>query len=84
MPRYFRHIRHDGQIIQDPEGIDLPDLEAARAEAIQEIRDILAEAVKSGTDDMIDDALVLTDETGRVLTIIPFLEALPPRMRNAT
>jgi len=84
MPRYYRHIRHDGQVIQDPEGIDLPDLEAARAEAIQGIRDILAEAVKSGADDMVDDALVLTDEAGRVLTIIPFIEALPPWMRRTT
>ncbi|MFC5483162.1 DUF6894 family protein [Microvirga aerilata] len=83
MSRYYRHIRQGDRLIQDPEGVELRDLDAARAEAIQGIRDILAEAIKRGTDNPLDDAIVITDEAGRELMTIPFIEALPPRLYKA-
>jgi len=83
MPRYYRHIRQGERLIEDPEGIERPDLDAARAEALGGIRDLLGEAVRRGKDDWLDDAIVLTDETGRALMTIPFVEALPPRLHKA-
>ena len=83
MPRYYRHIRYGDRLIDDPEGIELPGLDAARAEAIEGIRDLLAEAIQDGNDDLLDDAIVLTDEAGRELMTIPFIEALPPRLYRA-
>ncbi len=80
MPRYYRHIRQNDQLIPDPEGIDLPSLEAARAEAIEGIRDLLADAVRRGIDDWLADAIVIMDEDGQELMTIPFIEALPPRL----
>jgi len=80
MPRYYRHIRQGDQLIQDPEGIELPDLDAARADALQGIRDIIAEGIRRGREDWLYDAIVLADEAGQGLMTIPFIEALPPRL----
>jgi hypothetical protein len=83
MPWFYRHIRQGVQLIHDTDGIELTDLDAARADALEGIRDILAEAIKRGTDVPLDDAIVITDEAGRELMSIPFIEALPPRLRGA-
>ena len=82
MPRYFCHLCQGDRLILDPDGTVLPDLDAARAEALQGIRDILGEAIKRGDDDLLDEAVVIADETGRELMTIPFKEALPPRLRR--
>jgi hypothetical protein len=83
MPWFYRHIRQGDQLIHDTDGIGLTDLDAARAEALEGIRDILAETIKRGNDVPLDDAIVITDEAGGELTTIPFIEALPPRLRGA-
>jgi hypothetical protein len=83
MPRYYRHLRQGDQLIQDTDGIELADLDAAQADALEGIRDILAEAIKRGNDVPLDDAIVITDEAGRELMTIPFIKALPPRLRGA-
>jgi len=83
MPRYYRHIRQGDQLIEDPDGIEHPDLDAARTEAIDGIRDLIGEAIRHGRDDWLGDAIVITDETGRELMTIPFIEALPPRLYKA-
>ncbi|WP_205790316.1 DUF6894 family protein [Microvirga makkahensis] len=83
MPRFYRHIRQGGRLIEDPEGIERPDLGAARAEALDGTRDLLAEAIRHGRDDWLTDAIVITDEAGQELLTIPFIEALPPRLYEA-
>jgi hypothetical protein len=83
MPRFYRHIRSGDQLIEDPEGIELPDLKSARAEALYGIRDVLADAIRHGKDDLLDDAIVITDEAGRELMTIPFIKGLPPRLYGA-
>jgi len=55
-------MRHGDQFIEDPEGIELPDLAAARADALLGIRDLLAESIRKGQDDLLDDAVIITDE----------------------
>ena len=83
MPRFYRHIRQGGRLIHDSEGVERPDLDAARAEALDGVRDLLAEDIRLGKDDWLDDAVVITDEAGRELMTIPFIEALPPRLYRA-
>jgi hypothetical protein len=83
MPHYYLHIRKGEQLIADPEGIERPDLDTARGDALSEIRDLLAEAMKRGADDLLDDAIVIADEAGRELMTIPFNEGLPPRLYKA-
>jgi uncharacterized protein YfcZ (UPF0381/DUF406 family) len=67
MPRYYFNIR-DGYVVdEDDEGVELPDFEAARAEAlatVEELRDELADAGNI--------ELEITDETGRRLLTVPF------------
>ena len=83
MPRYYRHIRQGDQLIHDTDGIELADLDAARADALEGIRDILAEAIRRGNDVPLDDAIIITSKAGREFMTIPFVEALPPRLRGA-
>jgi hypothetical protein len=67
MPRYFFNIRDGYDVDEDEEGIELPDLDAARAEAlatVEELRDELADAGNI--------ELEITDETGRRLLTVPF------------
>jgi hypothetical protein len=82
MARYYRHIRQGDRLVEDPEGVELPDLDAARAEALQGIRDVLAEAIKRGDDTALDEVIVIADEAGREMMTIPFADALPPRLRR--
>jgi hypothetical protein len=38
MPRYYLHLRNGHVLEKDPDGIDLPNIEAARAEALRVFR----------------------------------------------
>jgi hypothetical protein len=82
MARYYCHIQRGEQLLRDDEGVELPDLDAARTEAIDGIRDILAAGLRRGDGDALDDVLVIADEAGQELMTIPFSEALPPRFRQ--
>jgi len=48
MARYHFHVLEGHSVIEDPDGSDLPDLQAAHAEAVSAIREILAEALRLG------------------------------------
>ena len=66
MPRYYFHIRTGSELIRDPDGSELPDLEAAVAEARQEARGLLADLLKRG--EIVDGQVFeISDETGEVL-----------------
>jgi hypothetical protein len=70
MPRYFFNIRDGYEVDEDEEGVELPDLEAAKAEAlatVEELRDELADAGNI--------ELEITDETGRRLLTVPFFRS---------
>ena len=46
--RYFIHVVTDGERIRDPEGAEFADLEAARLEASQSARDVMAAELIGG------------------------------------
>jgi hypothetical protein len=67
MPLFFFNIRDGYDVDEDEEGVELPDLDAARAEAlatVEELRDQLADAGNI--------ELEITDDTGRRLLTVPF------------
>ena len=74
MPLFFLHLVGDGTLTEDPEGSQLPDLDAARAEALGGIREILVPLLLAGKP-LGGRAIRVTDEAGEVLAIVPFESA---------
>lgn len=75
MRRFFFHLREGGTRIEDPEGQELPSLDAAKAEAEAAVREILAERIRSGR--AIDGSCVeIADEAGRILATVRFADFL--------
>ena len=48
MARFYFHIQDGDQLHKDPEGTDLPDLDATKQEAIFAAREVLCHAIKAG------------------------------------
>jgi len=75
MPTYYFHIRENGTLIRDPDGLELPDLDAARVECKILILSVLRE-------EQIDEEFSanrqfqVEDETGRTVLLVPFRLAL--------
>lgn len=70
MPLFFFNIRDGYELDEDEEGIELPDLEAARAEAlaiVEELRDQLSDAANI--------ELEIADESGQRLLTVPFFRS---------
>jgi len=67
MPRFFFNIRDGYDVDEDDEGIDLPDFEAARAEAIATVEELRDELADAGNIE-----LEIVGETGRRLLTVPF------------
>ena len=74
MPRYFFHIR-DGESIDDPDGMYLPDTRTARLEAMRSARDLMAEDVRRGRLSL-TSWIEVTDEHGEAIFAVPFAEAV--------
>lgn len=79
MARYFFHLRNSFGYVEDEEGEDLPGLDAAREAAINSIRSIVGEDIKSGVADL-RGTIDVADETGRSLLQVSFDEAVEVRM----
>lgn len=75
MPNFYFHIRDGDALTEDPEGSDLPDLEAARAEALTAVRQIAAEGIRTGKR-VLGKSMEITDEAGRVLATVAFLDVV--------
>ncbi len=75
MPRYFFHVRDGGELIEDPDGVECPDADAARVEAIGAARDIMADRARKGLD-VSHWAFKITDPSGMLVMNMPFSEAI--------
>jgi hypothetical protein len=76
MARYYFHVRTGDDLAHDPEGSDLADLAEARREALLAARELLANAIKAGKE-QVPDAFVIADEAGRAIETVPFVSVLP-------
>lgn len=81
MPLFYFHIRRSEDEIRDTEGIDLPDLEAARREAILSARSILSQEVLQG-DLPLHERIDIEDADGRLLLSVSFLETVNIRLNS--
>lgn len=73
MPHYFFNI-FDDEAALDEDGIELPDLAAARHEALEGARDLACEAIHNGHLNL-DHYIEVADESGTRLLTITFREA---------
>ena len=79
MPRYYFHV-HDGSTLLDHEGSELPDLQAARREALQVAKGLLDSADRRK--DLGEEwRIEVTNQTGSLIFRMDFLvaeiEAIP-------
>lgn len=73
--RYYFHVRDGDRLLEDPDGSDLPNLDAAREEALAGARLLLSEKLQRG--EVIDgQRFEITDASGEVLEIVPFKAVL--------
>jgi len=76
---FFFNIITASGIIPDVEGSLLPSLEVARSEAIKDARSMMSEAMNEGID-MSGRSMQICDETGNVLLVVAFQEAISKSM----
>jgi hypothetical protein len=69
MPRYFFHIREGSDLNRDGEGQEFANVEEARREAINSVREIMGEKLLHGGL-MNHRSIEIADETGRVVDVI--------------
>jgi uncharacterized protein DUF6894 len=81
MGRFYFHVRAGDELTPDDEGMDLPDLSAAKREAVPSARELLAEAIKSGKQ-TVPDAFVIADDEGRPLDIVSLAAVLPEPLKK--
>jgi hypothetical protein len=76
MGRFYFQLRAGDELTSDDEGMDLPDLSAAKREAMLTARELLVEAIKSGKQ-TVPEAFVIADDEGRALDTISLAAVLP-------
>jgi hypothetical protein len=72
MPRYFFHILSGGVTVEDEEGMELPDMAAARQEAVASARDLALSADRDGFGKETRSVRIV-DAAGTVLGSVPVL-----------
>lgn len=75
MPRFFFNIYND-MVAIDEEGVELPDLEAARAEAIRGARSLISDAVVTQGRLNLKHRIEVEDEERRPVFMLPFGSAI--------
>ena len=75
MPRFFFHLLNDVDA-PDEEGKELPDLDAARNHARQNVRFTAAESLKEQGRVVLSHRIQIEDEEGNVLDTVYFSDVL--------
>lgn len=74
MPRFFFNV-YDDIVALDDEGVTLPDVEAAKQEALRGARSLAAEQVLAGRLNL-QHWIEASDETGAVVATVTFRDAV--------
>ena len=73
MPRFYFHIRNSGNV-DDEEGQEFPDLDAARECAVEAARDLVCADIRQGYLNL-DHRVEVADGAGVVLLQVTFRDA---------
>ena len=79
---YFFHLQEVNELIKDEHGSDLSGPDEARAEALRNGRELWATACKSG-EELRAEAIVVADEHGQPVILVPLADALPKGLKRA-
>ncbi|WP_409567443.1 DUF6894 family protein [Methylobacterium sp. J-092] len=75
MPRFYLHLRDGDDLVEDPDGSDLPSVEEAKEEAHASARYLLAERLREGK--VIDgQRFEIVDEVGDLHAIVWLREVI--------
>lgn len=69
MARFFFHIRRNGVLEMDTEGVEFSDHEAAHADAVRFVREMLAERIMNDSD-VNEECVQIVSETGDLLSAV--------------
>jgi hypothetical protein len=75
MPRFYFNILSEAGSLDDWEGTELGDLDAARIEAVRDARALMSSAVMLGYDGA-SRSVEIRNETGDILLVLPFSETV--------
>jgi len=82
MALYYFHIVNGSDIIEDELGTECPDNADIRQLAIEGAREVVAEAVKTGTPANLDQMYRVVGPSGKVVCEVPFREAVSVNQRT--
>ena len=83
MPRFYLHLCNGDGFVEDDEGVELPDAAAARLQAIEGLRDMMASDLRGGALN-IASYIEIEDENRQIVATVPFLEAVEVTTRQGT
>jgi hypothetical protein len=75
MARYFLHLRDHVTELMDPEGIELPNLEAVKNAVLKNARDVMSGDLRSGLLDL-RFRIDAENDDGAVVFTLPFMHAV--------
>ncbi|GEO19294.1 hypothetical protein MAE02_69900 [Microvirga aerophila] len=75
MPLYYLHIRNRNELEVDPDGMELPDIDAAMAEALKVARELTAEIPEYDASTVIE----IADGDGQTILTVPFCHVFCPK-----
>jgi hypothetical protein len=77
VPIYYFDLQKGDEIVEDDQGQDLADIEAAKLEGLASARELIADAAKKG---ILATRPVyrIRNESGDILATIPFKDTLEP------
>ncbi|SCB58543.1 hypothetical protein GA0061105_10510 [Rhizobium aethiopicum] len=76
MPTYYFHIKHADYVVPDPDGETFPDLDAARKEAGEALRELVARAILSNQAEL-PQAIEIRDTQGHLAAEVHIEAAIP-------
>lgn len=74
--RYYLHMRSGETFMEDPDGEEFANLDAAKEEAIRSAREIMADRLRVGLP-LDGQTFEIHDEDGNLVATVPFKSAIP-------
>ena len=81
MQHLFLDVLTGGQVLEDPDGQDFLDLDAAITEAAASARDLVAYGITQNQD-VSGRSFLIRDEDEQTVATVPFRDALPGLLRG--